>query len=111
MSELGAVIIGFGIGCGIGLPALITYRHDIASSFRRLFSSEPGERGEPGHEDSTGEQSSGGMAPAAAACGIGAGVLTALYGAFVGEIVFLASGTVLVLCTVVALVAAKVVKD
>jgi len=114
MSGLAAIIIGLGIGFLIGLPALVAYRHDIASRFRRFWkptdeSVEQEHEREPSSKQSDGDGE--GLSPAIAAFAIGAGAITALYGAFSGGVAFLASGAFLILGVMVAIIATRAVKD
>lgn len=116
MSELAAILVGLGMGFLIGLSALVVYRHDIARNFRRLPKA-PGV-GETGKTDSEpqrprDEYGHGGthLSPAIAMFGITAGAVTALYGAFSGGVVFLASGIFVMLSTLIAWLATWAVKD
>jgi len=116
MSDLAAILVGLGTGLLIGLPALVVYRHDIARNFRRLpMALGVGTAGKTDSESqrSREEHGDGGdrLAPAIAIFGIAAGAVTALYGTFSGEIVFLASGLFVMLSILIAWLATWAVND
>jgi hypothetical protein len=120
MSDLAAILVGLGIGFLIGLPALVVYRHDIARNFRRLLKSPEVESAEqeqpeaaPQADGLTGDfgEGSEGLSPAIAMFGIGAGALTALYGALSGGVIFLASGIFVALSVCVAFIASRTIKS
>jgi hypothetical protein len=120
MSDLAAILVGLGIGFLIGLPALVVYRHDIARSFRRLLKSPEAESAEqeqpeavPQADGLAGDfdEDTEGLSPAIATFGIGAGALTAFYGALSGGVVFLASGIFVALSVGVAFIVSMAIKS
>jgi hypothetical protein len=116
MSDSVALVIGLGIGFLIGLPAVVAYRHDLSRNFRRLLSSpdaEQGQRRAPRADLPLGgsEESAKGLSPVITTFGMGAGILTAVYGAFSGGTVFISSGIFVALCACLAFFGSRAVKD
>jgi hypothetical protein len=112
VSELAAILVGLGMGFLIALPALVAYRHDIARKFGRLAMESAGKTdSEPQQSSEEYDGGGGHLSPAIVIFGITAGAVTALYGAFLGGIVFLASGLFVMLSSVIAWLATWAVKD